>query len=166
MRSILVAVSMALALAACSNDDAPTTPTAAPANSFVVNGSGYTEARFTADAGDAGSIAGGADGKGAVTMSGATTRSGERFTLTMVTKSSAVGSYQIGMTSGSGMTMLVSNGPATSSYLATSGSITISEWGVGGRVKGTFSGSFVLSTNPGATALQVTAGTFDAKLVD
>ncbi len=157
---------MAFLLSSCSSDDSPTNPSSAPANSFVVNGSGYTNARFTADAGDVGSIAGDADGKGAITMSGATTRTGERFTITMVAKSNAAGSYDIGMTSGSGMTMLLVNGPATTSYLATSGSITITEWGTGGRAKGTFSGSFVVSTNPGTTALQVTSGTFDAKIVD
>ncbi len=162
--AIIAALAIASVLVSCSSTNDPSAPSVA--NSFVVNGSGYTDARFTGDAGDTAAIAGGADGKGAITISGSTPTSGERFTITLVTRSTATGSYSIGITSGSGMTMLVTNGSAMTSYLATSGSISISEWDAGGRVKGTFSGSFVVSTSPMTTALQVTAGTFDAKLVD
>jgi hypothetical protein len=118
-------------------------------NSFVVNGSGYTEAKFKGYTADTASVAREVTGSSAlVVISGLTTKTGETFGLSMSARSNVAGSYQINGAEGTTMTLVIMNGSSPITYIATSGSITIDSWGsVGGRVKGSFSGSLALQSD-------------------
>lgn len=160
---ILFFVTAAL-LVACSADQLTNVLTD-DKSSFVVNGPGYTEAKFKGYALDTASFARQVDSAAAlVVIAGLTTKSTENFGLTLIAKSSSPGSYQVNVLEGTTMTLVTSSGSNPITYTATSGSITIDSWGaIGGQVRGKFSGSFVLPSDPTNTVLQVTAGVFDVK---
>lgn len=134
-------------------------------SSFVVNGSGYTEAKFKGYALDTASFARQVDSAaGLVVIAGLTTKSTENFAITITSQSIAPGSYQINGGLGTTMTLVTTSGSTPVTYIATSGSVTIDSWGaVSGQCKGRFSGSFVLPSDPTNAVLQVTAGVFDVK---
>ncbi|MBC8124834.1 MAG: hypothetical protein H7X70_03790 [Candidatus Kapabacteria bacterium] len=134
-------------------------------NSFTMNGSGYTEAKFAAFNLDTASNARELSGPSAfVVFSGTTTKLGEVFTLTLTTKTTSTGSYQINGLEGTTAALAISKGGTISTYFATSGSITIDTWAsVNGRVTGRFDCSLALTSDPTISVLQITAGKFDAK---
>lgn len=160
----LLILASIVVLAACTAEQLTNVVTDSK-SSFVVNGSGYTEAKFKGYALDTASFARQVDSAaGWVVIAGLTTKSSENFAITITSQSITPGSYQINGALGTTMTLVTTSGSTPVTYTATSGSVTIDSWGaVSGQCKGRFSGSFVLPSDPTNAVLQVMAGVFDVK---
>jgi len=138
------------------------------ANTFTVNGMGYTDAVFTLYEADSGGVAYASDTvPGIFHMKGLTNKNGERYVLGFYTKYGAVGTYQINTPEGgTAMTLVVFAGGTQYDYFATIGYIAIDECQAkGGFVKGRFEASFTIGTDVVVNALQVTSGSFELRRV-
>lgn len=134
-------------------------------NSCTVDGSGYTAARFKGYDLDTASRAQTSDTTAVIGFSGFTNTTGEVFVLGMTCGSARPGTYTVNALNGTTISLVTKTTNGTPrTFTATSGTISISEWGaVGGAVKGTFSGSLVLPTDVTTPVLQITNGKFDVK---
>jgi len=166
IRSFVVIASLAvavLATACTKNADNPAGPFTSANNRMTVNGSGYSAASFNAFNIDTASVATVQSGRGVVTMTGITSKVLEGFSIVLTTPSPTAGTWQVNALTGTTMSLVISNGDSTRTYVATSGSVQIDSWG--DRAKGQFSGSFARTSDLMTTELQVTAGKFDAGVI-
>jgi len=134
-------------------------------NSFTVNGSGYTAATFKGYDLDTASRAQMSDTTAIIGFSGFTNTTGEVFVIGLTCGTTTPGTYTVNALNGTTISLVTRSTTGTTRTLtATSGTVSISEWGaVGGVVKGTFSGSMVLPTDVTAPVLEITNGKFDVK---
>lgn len=164
MLSRILFIVMAVLLVSCTAEQLTNVVTD-DKSSFVVNGSGYTNTKFKGYAIDTASFARLVDSNAAlVVISGLTSKSTENFAITLVLKSATPGTYAVNGLEGTTMTLVTSAGSSPVTYVATSGSIAITTWGViGGQVTGNFTGSFALASDPSHVVLEVTSGVYAVK---
>jgi hypothetical protein len=148
---------------ACSSSNDPDNGDDDGSNSFIVNGDGYSNAKFIGDSDDDATRAVEANGAASIRVDGTTNANGEFFTLTMLTKSTQPATYPINSAEGNGMTLEVIKSSGSVTYFSGSGKIVIEGWGgTDGKATGTFDGSFVeLSTSE---VIVVTEGIFSVEI--
>ncbi len=165
--TLLSAIGILFAMG-CSNTSTPTNPNDAltsSKNRFTVNGGGYTNAQWKGYLSEATlrAFVAEAGGTGNVSVSGLTTVPNETFTLLFLCPASTPGTYVVNPSTGTSMTMIY--GSTSRTLFAQSGTIVISQFdAIGGRAKGTFSGSFTAIDDSGIT-IEVTDGVFDVPVV-
>lgn len=157
-RIVIGLLSLALGVIGCTKNNSTYPNETVQENSFVANGEGSTDEKFTAY-NDTTSVAYDSSGRGVIVMSGTSATSGGRFFLTIIKKTASTGSNQV--LDQTYMILVLERNGETKSYTAITGSVTVNTWSnVGGRCSGSFSGSFALTDKPLNTVLQIMAGYF------
>jgi len=157
-------IALVVLLASCTQDQI-INAVSNDKNSCTVDGSGYTAASFKGYDLDTASRAQMSDTTAIVGFSGFTNTTGEVFVIGITCGSTMPGTYTVNALGGTTISLVTrASGGTPRTFTATSGTVSISEWGaVGGVVKGTFSGSLVLPTDVTTPVLQITNGKFDVK---
>lgn len=166
----LVAIA-AILLSACAKKENATEPVdtggnTSSKNSFVVDGSGFSNASFRGFNDETTAFAASDDesSSGAISFSGTIgNNSTSIFSLSIVVNEVRTGTFT---EANSLVTVVTTNGSTmTGSFVMVDGTITISQWDdVGGRCKGTFSGTATDASN--GASITITNGKFDCRVVE
>jgi len=138
MRSLLaIAVVATLLMSGCS-EDSPTNPTSDAANTFRLNGSGYSNKLFTAPSSEQGVFAietsDGTGTAGLLAIDGL-----DVYGVSIVMQDVKTGSFTVNATSGVALSLTITKNGAVESWFARTGTIKVDTWaGPGGRAKGSF----------------------------
>ncbi len=135
----------------CSSSSSPSDD---PANSFRIDGDGFSDVLVEAAVTMGNVTAVESDGMGSVGLVGS--RGSDAFTATLTISEVKTGTFQInafdGVTASLGV---VTSGSGLTFYFAKSGTITIDSWGgVGGSAKGTFEAVVEKTTGSGTVTLK------------
>lgn len=159
-----ILLALLLVVVGCTSSTTPSNPNDEKTNGnnqFAVDGGGYTGGYWRGMKDELFHIAytSSAGGTGNFSFNGLTTTENETFTVGLLTSKPEVGTYTVNAVQGNGMTLVF--GSPRRTFLATSGTIKIDQFdAVGGRAKGSFSGSFIEATSSPAT-ITVKNGKFD-----
>ncbi|MCO6465226.1 MAG: hypothetical protein J5I53_01295 [Bradyrhizobiaceae bacterium] len=164
LRLLIAGVCCVAFLSSCTSSTTPSNPNDDKTNGnnqFTVDGNGYSNGYWRGYKDEATQIAytSTASGTGNFVFGGLTTVENETFMLSMLTSKAEVGTFTVDAVQGNAISLVY--GDAKKTFIATSGSIVISQYdAIGGRAKGTFSGSFV-EAGTAATTITVKNGKFD-----
>lgn len=156
IRALLVGLLLVTVIGTgCSSSSSPSDD---PANSFRINGDGFSDVLVEAAVTMGNVTAVESDGMGSVGLVGS--RGSDAFTATLTISDVKSGTFQInafdGVTASLGV---VTAGSGLTFYFAKSGTITIDSWGgVGGAAKGSFEAVVEKNTGSGTMTLK---GNFD-----
>jgi len=157
---VTFALAAAIALTGCK-EDSTTEPTNDAANTFRLNGAGYSNTLFTAVSNDQGVFSiETTDGTGTVGL--LAIDGSDVYGASIVVQDIAAGTFQVNAANGVALSMTITRNGNVQLWFAATGTIKVETWaGPGGRAKGTFEGTL---TN-GTSTLTVSGNFDDATIV-
>lgn len=157
---LLLAFTVSFTLLGCS-EDSPADPSGDAANTFRLNGAGYSNKLLTAPASDQGVFCiETSDGTGTVGL--LAIDGSDVYGASMVMQNVAPGTFPVSAAGGVALTMTITRNGNVTLWFAESGSIKIETWaGPGGRGKGTFEGTL----KNGSETMTVVGNFDDASIV-
>lgn len=165
-QSILVLIAATSLIVACSKDT-PSSPgngtgSTSSTNSFNVTGGIYSNSSFKGFVGDTASSASDITGSAFIVFAGLTDKTNESFSFSIQLDSTLIQQYDMSPAYQKAMTLSISNGSGSTTYVGSNGQVNLTKWdAVGGRAKGTFNGSFIRTGS--FDTFTVTDGKFDIK---
>jgi hypothetical protein len=160
-----LALVLVVMLTGCPEDN-PTNPNDGVTNDknkFTVTGNGFSNSTWKGYSDETKHMAfiSAVVGKPSVTFSGLTTNANETFTCFLLFSAGAPGTYPVNSTEGNAIS--IQYGSPVTSMFAASGSIIVSQFdAIGGRAKGTFSGTLVSAS---VKTMTLSNGVFDVRVI-